>query len=88
MFSTALLKQESIHHIYLVTHYWHMRRSLAAFRHAGIEATAAPATCAPRLPRKRGLMEFVPGVTMLAASTLLIHEWIGRLWYRIRYGYE
>ena len=41
-FSADILRAEGITSIYLVTHSWHMRRALVAFRHTGLIVTAAP----------------------------------------------
>ena len=41
-FSADILRAEGITSIYLVTHSWHMRRALVAFRDTGLTVTAAP----------------------------------------------
>jgi len=48
-FSAAILKQQGIHSIYVVTQAWHMRRALLAFRHTGLIVTAAPTSINPPL---------------------------------------
>lgn len=82
---TALLLQgHGIGRIYLVTHCWHMRRAVAAFRAAGLEVKAAPmGFSAPR----RGPGALLPDAGALGESRYLLHEWGGLLWYRLRYGY-
>ena len=41
-FTQAILANEKIKHVYLVTHAWHMRRAARAFEAAGIQVTPAP----------------------------------------------
>ncbi|MEM7582091.1 MAG: YdcF family protein [Acidobacteriota bacterium] len=86
-FSAELLRHDGVERVYLVTHFWHMRRSLAAFRHAGLEAIPVPAGRTATAPSERGLMGLAPSVRMLDSSYLLLHEWIGLWWYRLRYRY-
>ncbi len=83
--SANILRQEKIESVLLVTHFWHMRRSLAVFRQAGIHALPRPAGRASRQPSERGLMALVPNARTLSDSYLLFHESIGRVWYRLRY---
>ena len=84
-----LLRREGIDAIYLVTHYWHMPRAVAAFEQIeGLQVVPAPmgfgGGTAPRWYSPKRLM---PGTTHLYVSALALHEWIGRVWYRVRYGY-
>ncbi len=82
-----LLREARIERIYLVTHYWHMPRAMAAFSQAGVEVVPAP------MGLERGEMEWydprwiLPGAGALWTSALVFHEWLGRAWYRLRYGY-
>ncbi len=41
-FSSKILKQQSITHVYLVTHFWHMPRAQAVFEKYGLKVTPAP----------------------------------------------
>ncbi len=86
---SGLLRDAGIERIYLVTHYWHMPRAVAAFRQIdGLEVVPAPLGFRAGDRREwydpRWLM---PATVHLYAAALAIHEWIGRLWYRVRYGY-
>jgi uncharacterized SAM-binding protein YcdF (DUF218 family) len=80
--SAAILRAEGIRSVFLVTHAWHMRRALIAFRHFGITATPAP------VPFSRALTlyasTFIPSVGALADSYYALHEWIGCAWYTLR----
>jgi uncharacterized SAM-binding protein YcdF (DUF218 family) len=81
-FSAAILRREGIGTVLLVTHAWHMRRALIAFRAAGL--TALPV---PLLPEHRfdlTLSSFVPRVSAWQRSYFALHEWIGCAWYALR----
>lgn len=81
-FSAAILRQQGISSIYVVTQAWHMRRALIAFAHTGITVTAAP-TRFDRLaaPFATG---FVPEIGGWRDSFYALHEWIGCAWYELR----
>lgn len=81
-FSAAILQRDGIGRVFLVTHAWHMRRSLLAFRRAGLDAVPAPVRSDP-WPRWSPL-ELVPRTSSWQRSYYAMHEWIGLLWYSIR----
>ncbi len=76
--SAALLLPLGIHSVFLVTHAWHEKRALLAFRHFGFQPVAAvvqlddPAT---------GIL---PSPSAWLRSYYALHEWIGLLWYWVR----
>jgi uncharacterized SAM-binding protein YcdF (DUF218 family) len=80
--SAAMLRAAGIHSVYVVTHSWHERRALIAFRAAGLVATAAPVPPdAPPLPYFHNLLPHVSG---WQESYFAIHEWLGIAWYSLR----
>lgn len=82
-FSAALLKQQNIRKIYLVTHAWHMPRAMYSFANTGIEAIPAPTRYFFRAdPVWR---DFFPSPHALEAVYYALHEHIGLLWYRLNY---
>lgn len=81
-FSAGILKKEDIKVIYLVTHAWHMRRSVMAFRHAGL--TVIPAPLRLQIAPKFELNDLLPGPTSWMRSYFAIHEWIGCAVYALR----
>ncbi len=81
-FSAPMLRQAGISRVYLVTHAWHMRRALLAFRRAGIDAVPAPVRMDPG-PRWT-LGELVPRTSAWERSFFALHEWLGLLFYMVR----
>ena len=81
-FSAEMLKKEGITSVYVVTHAWHMRRALLAFRGTGLTVTAAPTP-----PDRKGgvvLDDFIPRASTWVVSYFALHEWIGNAWYALR----
>ncbi len=81
-FSAAILKPAGIGAVYVVTHAWHMRRALIAFRHFGLAPTPAPLrfTRSPRYDAD----DFIPHVTAWLKSYYALHEWLGCLYYALQ----
>ncbi len=81
-FSVPMLKAAGIQRVYLVTHAWHMRRSLLAFRRAGMDAVAAPVRRDPWPQWSAG--ELAPRVSAWTHSFFALHEWVGLAYYQWR----
>lgn len=79
--TAALLRDAGVERVLLVTHAWHMRRSLLAFRHSGLEVTAAPVR--PVLWPEVTLSELIPRASAWQATNHALHEWIGLAYYWI-----
>lgn len=75
-----MLQQRKIKTIYLVTHAWHMARSLIAFRQTGLAIIPAPMGYIS-LEKEDGLLEFLPLMNALSVSTVALHEYVGMAWY-------
>lgn len=71
-----------IKRIYLVTHAWHMPRSVKAFQSAGFEVVPAPT--AFTIFYQTDLLDFLPSAAALQGSEHFMHEIIGLLWYRLK----
>ena len=84
IYSKKMLEKEGITHIILVTHAMHMPRAIEAFEKAGFTVIPAPMgyNTASDSPTLLGLL---PSVYSLLNMHDLMHELIGRLWYRLRY---
>ena len=80
--SAALLAQDGVRSVLVVTHAWHMRRALLAFRRVGLEAVPAPVR-RDRWPDMTP-SEFVPRVSAWTQSYLGLHEWLGLAFYAVR----
>jgi len=82
LYSYQLLQKTGIKRIYLVTHAWHMPRSIMAFTNAGFEVVPAPIAFTTNF--KTTLLSFLPNANSLSASRAFLHEVIGQLWYRLK----
>jgi uncharacterized SAM-binding protein YcdF (DUF218 family) len=80
--SRRMLQQSGITRIYLVTHAWHMPRSVLAFQAAGFQVVPAPTAYTTRF--KTGLLDFLPNAKALHDSRIFMHELIGSLWYQLK----
>ncbi len=69
-----LLQKDKVQRIALVTHAWHMPRSVQAFERAGFTVTAAP--MAYILPKQNKVLEWLPSVDGLQSSQLVLKEWL------------
>ncbi len=74
-----ILRAEGITSVYVVTHAWHMRRALLAFRDTGITVTAAPTSLDD--PLGPDWTDFVPRSGVWQTGYFALHEWIGYAWY-------
>ncbi|NDF46492.1 MAG: YdcF family protein [Betaproteobacteria bacterium] len=79
------LSQVGIKRILLVTDAIHMPRAKRAFTSAGFDVVVAPTRFLGRRPMD--IASFIPKAAELECSSYAIHEWIGMIWYRIRYGF-
>ena len=80
--SYRILQKSGIKRVYLVTHAWHMPRSVQAFQAAGFEVVAAPTSFTTRY--QTDLLAFIPSANALYDSQIYLHEMIGILWYRLK----
>jgi uncharacterized SAM-binding protein YcdF (DUF218 family) len=80
-----LLQAHGIHRVVLVTSAWHMPRSVWSMRSQGM--LVIPAPCDYRQERlPYGVLSYLPDQDVLSDSCQALHEYLGLLWYRIRYG--
>jgi uncharacterized SAM-binding protein YcdF (DUF218 family) len=83
-YSARILKQAGITRVLLVTDAMHMHRSRMAFVRNGLEVVMAPTIFFSKDEIK--LNDFVPTLENLRRSNYAIYEWLGIVWYRVRYG--
>jgi uncharacterized SAM-binding protein YcdF (DUF218 family) len=80
--SYQLLQKSGIKRIYLLTHAWHMPRSIQVFQAAGFDVVAAPTAFTTHY--QIDLLSFMPNASALRDSQIYLHEVIGILWYRLK----
>lgn len=81
--SEPLLRAEGIRTVILVTHAWHMRRALLAFRAAGLRPIPAPVGYATREQRDSTL-GVLPSARGMLMSYIAWREALGLAWYGLR----
>lgn len=82
-FLPPILEAQNIQHVIVVTHAWHMLRTLDVFEQAGISATAAPMGF-EHSNTQHGYYAWLPSSGALEISELALHENLGRWWYQLR----
>jgi uncharacterized SAM-binding protein YcdF (DUF218 family) len=80
--TAAILRAAGITRVFVVTHAWHMRRALVAFRRAGLDPVPAPVLL-DDVPQVHPYA-FLPSVHAWGDSYFAVHELIGLAWYEIR----
>lgn len=87
-YSAKILEKEQIHHIYLVTNFWHLPRAKKIFEKYGFIVTSAP------MGFEFGnefdmheitVLDFLPGPAGLQRVREIWHEAMGGIWYHWRY---
>jgi len=81
----TLLAERGVHRIILVTSAWHMPRSAWCFEAHGFEVVTAPTDFLTK-QENYDLRSYLPRWTVLADSGQALHEYLGLLWYRLRYA--
>lgn len=83
-YTQKILHQEGIQRILLVTHALHMRRAVEQFEQQGLQVLAAPTEFLSG-SGKIDVFSFLPSAKALEKNSLVIHEIMGRAWYKLRY---
>ncbi len=81
--TAKMLGPEGIERILLVTDAMHMPRAKAIFEQNGFAVVAAPTLFLSR--DRLTFSSFLPGGKGLQRTYSALHEWLGLLWYRVRY---
>ena len=87
IFSQQFLTRKGINKIYLVTHAWHMHRSIASFQQTGLEVIPAPTGFTTSSYLAKGIHAFIPRSSALFDTNKALHEYIGKFWYQINHEY-
>lgn len=83
-FSARILARENIRRILLVTDAMHMPRSVMTFERNGMEVVAAPTIFFGR--DTSTWLYLLPSAENLRRSYYALYEWIGLVWYGLRYS--
>ena len=84
IFSKAFLKTHGLKSILLVTSASHMPRSMAAFRHVGMDPIPVSIDI-QGIQRVHGLRRYVPSAAALCMSSIAVKEYIGLVSYHFMY---
>ncbi len=83
--SAAMLRQDGIGHVLLVTHAWHLPRAVAAFARTGVETTPAPTSFVHREGEGQpDYRNWLPSADAFLASYYGVHEYLGQAWYQLK----
>jgi uncharacterized SAM-binding protein YcdF (DUF218 family) len=77
------LREAGIQRVLLVTDAIHMPRAMQIFSTTGLSVMAAPTDFLSR--KTLSAEDFIPNPRFLRHSHYALHEWIGMLWYKLRY---
>ena len=84
IYTAGILKDNDINTIFLVTHAWHMPRSVMMFEQQGIKVTPAPTMFTSDVTYS-DWSYYVPVASALYDVRKALHEYIGILWYKLKY---
>jgi uncharacterized SAM-binding protein YcdF (DUF218 family) len=84
-YSRALLRPLHIDKILLVTQAFHIPRAITEFKRVGFDVLAAP-TGFLHAEHHLRIFSFIPSAEALTDSSYIFHEYLGLLWYRLRYA--
>ncbi len=86
LYTKELLDARGWHRVLLVTHARHMPRSVAMFEQAGVAVIPAPARFDTR-PNEgpASILDWLPSAKSMHQLREACHEYVGLLWYRVRY---
>jgi uncharacterized SAM-binding protein YcdF (DUF218 family) len=81
----VMLEAHGIRRAVLVTSAWHMPRAVWSLKSQGISVIPAPCDYLERM-LPYNARSYLPDAEALYNSCLALHEYLGMLWYRIRFG--
>ena len=79
----ALLKDETVAHLILITHAWHMRRAEYEFSYQGFNVIPAPMGF---LATSEQHVSYLPSAAAMAISARALHEKYALLWSRLTHS--
>lgn len=84
-YAAGMLKEAGIGSVFLVSHAAHLPRAAVAFERHGIQAVPAP-TAYRKSASPDSFLRYFPSARALDESARMLHEALGGVWYRWRYG--
>ncbi len=72
--------------VYLVTQAWHMSRAIRSFRDVGIKVIPASTGYTTSTRNGVGFKDLLPRTQGLEKINLWLHEVLGIVWYKLKYG--
>ena len=83
LYSKRIAEEAGFNRVLLVTHAWHMARSVYSFEQAGFEVLAAPTVFYSFGTDDADFQDWLPSITGLQRSVYVLHELLGSIWYRL-----
>lgn len=84
-YTKQMLAEAGVRRVYLVTHAWHMPRSVWAFETAGLSTIPAPMGFTTLSKEDRETLGYFPSTYGLRLSSLGLRERVGLMWYQRKY---
>ena len=84
--SAKILRGDGIERVLLVSHAVHLPRAVPLFESEGLHVTPAPTGFVTPPGSRHFVFDLLPRASALRMSARALHEYIGDLWYRLRYG--
>jgi len=82
-FSDAILDKSGIKTAWVVTHAWHMPRSMMVFSNRSVKYSPASHSYGIK-PLNKRWFNWIPQSRALNQSTIALHEYLGLIWYRLK----
>ncbi len=85
-YSSRILRDSRIQRAFVVSHAWHMPRVLWSFDKSGLDVVPAPTVFEPWGEGGLILQDILPSARALQKTAYAFHEYLGNVWYRLRYS--
>ncbi len=85
MFSKKVMEEHGLHAPLIVTEYSHMPRAVLSFNLNNMTAFAAPTGRDTPDFSEKGVWAVLPQGSAMERSQRALHEWFGRIWYKLKF---
>ena len=79
-----LLKEYGFKKPIVVTHAWHMPRTIFSFQQHGLNVIAGPAHRSEPLLIEKSFVQYLPNASSIERTRIALHEWLGLLVYKYK----